>query len=98
MIEIKLNEYQNAYEIVGEYIEKYWKEHYYTCVIVRIATSYDGKKYDIFNEFVAFDGNDGMEYEHDWWEGEEYLKIYGIMDIHDITVPDNISDPLETGE
>ncbi len=92
MIELKLNEDQDAYDIVGKYIEKYWQEHYYTDVLVRIATSYDGKTYAPSNEFVAFDGKDGMEYQNDWWEGERYLKIYGIIDIREVIIPENIFD------
>lgn len=89
MIEIKLDKHHNAYDIVGEYVERYWQEHYYTDVIVRMATSYNGKIFAPFNEIVLFNG-DTIEYINDWWEGEEYLQIYGIIDIHKVTVPDNL--------
>jgi hypothetical protein len=79
---------KDAYQAVGEYIERYWKRHGYTSVVVCMETSDDGKKYVECNVFASPDlspsGFGAVEYDYDWWEGEKYVRISGIRGLHEM--------------
>ena len=86
--EFVLEENQTGYDVVGDYVRDYWKKTSYATAIVLLETSYDGKEYSNNNEVVSPFSNpydiDSMEFLHDWWEGEKYIRIRGIMNICDI--------------
>lgn len=85
-IEFNLKAHRDSgYDIVGDLIIKYFNHNDYSDVIVRIGTSYDGKRYDITNE-VAFFENCDILFENDWWEGERFIRVYGIVSIDDVDV------------
>ena len=85
MIDIKLNNGQSAYDVIGEYIRRYWEHNIYTTVIVSIGTSYDGCTYEIRKEVASPMGGD-IEYLYDWWEGEKYIKLFGIKTINELYI------------
>ncbi len=89
MISVKLDEGKSAYEFVGDYIEKFWKKNYYCDVVVLIGTSYDGVNYCESVE-IASPTNDmmGVEFLNDWYEGEKYIKIFGIKSVYDVEIAD----------
>lgn len=97
MISIKLKEDETGYDVVSEYIMRYWEhggENEIPCidgVIVHLGKSYDGKHYDESNEIVfpAFNF-DNCEYLYDWWEGQEFIKIFGIKYISELEISGGI--------
>lgn len=90
MVEIKLKDRQTGYDAVGEYIRRYWKQHLCDTVIVSLATSYDGVKFDTLNEVASPYNFDDIEYLYDWWEGEKFIKLFGIKSIAEIKIEDGI--------
>ena len=89
MIDIKLNDGQSGYDIVGEYIRRYWEHNIYTTVVVSIGTSHDGNAYELRKE-IASPYNDGIEYLYDWWEGEKYIKLFGIKSVDELDISGGI--------
>jgi len=89
MIEIKLNDNENGYDVIEEYVRRYWKHNADETVVVCMETSYDGKKYYNANNVVepGFDCYDTTT-NYDWWEGEKYIKLHGIIGINKITTID----------
>lgn len=82
-IDIKLDKSQNGYDEVSMYIERFFKNNVYDDVVIRLGTSYDGKEYDVRNE-VASPYMGTVEFLYDWWEGEQFIRIYGIRTVCDI--------------
>lgn len=78
MIEIYLKDGQNGYDVVAEYIRRYWKHNMVDSVIVSIGRSYNGDTYELVNEVACPTGFDDVEFFYDWWEGEKYIRIFGI--------------------
>lgn len=90
MIEIKLEDGQNGYNIVGEYIRRYWEHSVYDTVVVALGTSYEGKVYTLHKEVASPYHFDDIEYLYDWWEGEKYIRIYGIQAIETLDISGGI--------
>lgn len=86
MVEIVLKKGQSGYDAVGEYIIRYWNHNITDTVIVSIGTSYDGVSYELRNEIACPMNFDDIEYLYDWWEGERFIKIYGIKGIGEIEI------------
>ena len=83
MVEIRLNDGQSGYDVIGEYIERYWDNHMTDTVIVSLGISHDGQIYEHRNEVATpggFCGKD-IEFLYDWWEGEKYLRLFGIRSV-----------------
>lgn len=89
MVEIKLKNKQTGYDIVGEYIERYWKHNIIDQVVVSLGLSRDGLVYEHYNE-VASPCNSDIMFERDWWEGEEYIRIFGIISIDGLNITGGI--------
>lgn len=92
---IVLTDGQSGYEVIGEYIRRYWDNEICTTVIVSISTSYDGEKYFQENIIATPDNGCDLLYLEDWWEGEEYIILNGIMDVEEINVCGGIFEPSE---
>lgn len=92
MVDIKLKEKQNGYNVVGEYIRRYWDHNIPTDVIVSLGASYDGETYRIFKDVATPMNYDDIEFFSDWWEGEKYIKLFGIKSIEEIDVNGGIYD------
>ncbi len=90
MIEIKLQDGRTAYDAVGEYIRRYWNHNIKDTVIVSIGTSYDGKAYDLRKEVASPINFDGVEFLYDWWEGEKFIKLFGIRAVIDLDIAGGI--------
>lgn len=89
MVEIKLKKKQTGYDVVGEYIERYWKHNILDQVIVSLGLSRDGVTYEHYNEVASPHFSDIM-FERDWWEGEEYIRIFGIAHIDSLNITGGI--------
>ena len=90
MIEIYLNDGQSGYDVIGEYIRRYWKHNVYDTVVVSIGTSYDGSTYDLIKEIASPYNFDDVEFLCDWWDGEKYIKLFGIKSISELDVSGGI--------
>lgn len=90
MVDIVLNDGQSGYDAVGEYIIRYWEHNIWDDVIVSLGTSYDGGTYDILKE-VAYPCNyHDIEFLSDWWEGEKYIKLFGIKAVAELDISGGI--------
>lgn len=86
-IDVTIEEGKTAYEAVWKYICRFWDREAYDDVIVRLGISYDNIEWDVFNEFVSFNADDfECFFENDWWEGERFIRLYGIVPLYDIEV------------
>ena len=90
MIDIKLKDGQSGYDVVEEYIRRYWSHNIYTTVVVSIGTSYDGITYDMRKEVASPYNVNGVEFLNDWWEGERYIKLFGIQTIDELDISGGI--------
>lgn len=93
MIEIKLKEGQNGYDVIAEYIQRYWKREKTDTVIISIGTSYDGNTYYFSKEIATPICGDDIEFLNDWWEGEKYIRLFGIRSLKDINIVGGIYEP-----
>ena len=85
MIDIKLKDGQTGYEAVAEYIHRYWDHNYIETVIISMGVSYNGKMYNMINE-IACPCDGDIEYLYDWWEGEEFIRLFGIKAVDEIEI------------
>lgn len=91
MIEIKLKNGQCGYDAIGEYIQRYWKHKKLAdTVIVSIGISYDGNTYELKKEIASPSGFDDIEFLYDWWEGEKFIRLFGIRSVEDIDIAGGI--------
>lgn len=97
MVDIVLKDGQSGYDAVGEYIHRYWEHNITDDVVVSIGTSYDGNTYDLRKEIASpsppplkyYDGGD-IEFLYDWWEGEKYIKLFGIKTVGELDIDGGI--------
>lgn len=90
MIDIKLKDGQSGYDAVGEYIRRYWEHVITGTVVVSIGTSYDGINYDLRKEVAEPIDIDDVEFLYDWWEGEQFIKLFGIKLIGELDISGGI--------
>ena len=90
MIDIKLSDGQSGYDVIGEYIRRYWNHNITDTVICSIGVSYDGLTYDLMNEVACPEKYNSIEFLNDWWEGEKYIKLFGIKTINELDVSGGI--------
>lgn len=90
MIDIKLNDRQSGYDAIEEYIRRYWSRNTTDTVICSIGTSYDGLTYDSMNEIAYPTSGSCIEFLNDWWEGEKYIKLFGIKTVDELDISGGI--------
>lgn len=83
---VVLDDKQTGYDVVSEYVKKYWEYHCTEDVIVSIEISSDGENYECLNEIASPYNMYDVEYLNDWWEGEKYIRVTGIQGISDIKI------------
>lgn len=86
MVDIKLNDGQSGYDVIGEYIRRYWDHNITSDVVCSIGVSYDGHTYDLLKEVASPYNFDDIEFLYDWWEGEKYIKLFGIRTLDEIDI------------
>lgn len=86
MVDIVLKDGQSGYDAVGEYIHRYWEHNITDDVVASIGTSYDGNTYDLLKEVASPVGYNDIEFLHDWWEGEKYIKLFGIKTVGELDI------------
>jgi hypothetical protein len=89
-----LTDGQSGYEVIGEYIQRYWEEVCYTTVIVSVALADDGD-YRRLNIVASPTHDLDIEYLYDWWEGEKEIFLGGIIDVDAVYVNGGIFEPSE---
>lgn len=89
MVEIKLQKNQTGYDAVGEYIERYWNHTIIDQVVVSMGLSRDGVTYEHYNE-VASPYNSDIMFERDWWEGQKYIRLFGIVSVDALNITGGI--------
>lgn len=90
MIDIELKNGQSGYDAVGEYIRRYWNHNITDTVIVSIGISYDGNTYDFCKEVASPLNFDDIEFLYDWWEGEKFIKLFGIKTLNELDISGGI--------
>lgn len=90
MVEIKLKTGQSGYDVIGEYIHRFWDHHITDTVVVSMEISYDGNEYERSNEVASPCCFDDIEFLYDWWEGEKFIKLFGITLINDLDISGGI--------
>lgn len=83
---VELTDGQTGYDAVDGFIKRFWEHNIYETVIVSIDVSYDGLYFEHLNEVAFPYMMDSVEYQFDWWEGQKYIKILGIVSISEIEV------------
>lgn len=86
MVDIVLKDRQSGYDAVGECIRRYWEHNIVDDIVVSIGTSYDGNTYDLLREVASPVGYNDIEFLHDWWEGEKYIKLFGIKTVGELDI------------
>lgn len=92
MIDIVVKDGETGYNVVGEYIQRYWEHNIPSSVIVSMGVSYDGNTYNLVKEVAyptGFCGND-IEFLYDWWEGQKYIKLFGIKTVEELDISGGI--------
>jgi len=90
MINIKLKDGQSGYDAVGEYVRRYWDHNSYDTVIVSLGTSYDGNADGLHKEVASPMNLDDVEFLYDWWEGERFIKLFGIKLVDELDISGGI--------
>lgn len=86
MIDIKLKDGQTGYDAVGEYIHRYWNHNITEDVVVSIGISDDGETYELRKEVASPMSFSGIEFLYDWWEGEKFIKLFGIKSVEELDI------------
>ncbi len=92
MVDIKLKDGQSGYDAIGEYIRRYWIHNITDTVIVSIGTSYDGNTFELRKEVASPINFDDIEFLYDWWEGEKFIKLFGIKTVSELDISGGIYD------
>ena len=90
MIDIELKHGQTGYNAVGDYIHRYWEHNISDTVIFSLGVSYDGENYKLVKEVACPCNFDDIEFLYDWWEGQEYIKLFGIQTISEVDISGGI--------
>lgn len=78
---------ETGYDAIAKLILKYWMESdFFDTVIVNVGTSYDGEDWTFTNEVAFPNEHTGICFLEDWWEGEKFVKLFGIKFLKDIKI------------
>lgn len=82
MVEIRINDGENAYEKMRKLIRS-GLGSYYDTFLVRMYVSYNGVDWDkvttLLNAVYDVD-----EWDYDWWEGQKYIRLVGYIQVDKI--------------
>lgn len=90
MKEFKLQSNEIAYDVIGEYVERYAEQTGEDIILVSLGISIDGISYDYETELISADQNGVFYWDSDWWEGQEYIQLCGIKGINKVEVTGGI--------
>ena len=91
LIEDKIDYKPTPCDIIGDIIEKYWNENCCEDLLIWIKQSY-GKEHSCEHIYpVLVSSYDGIvEFQDDWWEGQDNVELVGLIPISEIRVEPNI--------
>lgn len=87
-IDIILNDNENGYTIIADFIHRYWSiVNTDSPVIISLELSCNGIEYKTYKG-IAFliNAYGGIEFCPNWWEGQKYIKLLGIKSIDDVEI------------
>jgi len=90
MVDIELKEGQTGYNAIGEYIQRYWEHNIPDTVIVSLGVSRNGNDYELRKEIAIPQGLFDIEFLYDWWEGEKFLRLFGIKTVGELDISGGI--------
>ncbi len=90
VLRIKLEERQSGYEAIAKYIKRYWEHNGQDTIIVSMKISFNDKDYETVRAVAYPMSVDDVEFLHDWWEGQTFIKLLGIRSINLINISDGI--------
>lgn len=87
-IDVTIEEGKTGYEAVAKYIRRFWDNEQSFCdTIVRLSTSYNNVEWRTFNTLALFDVDEfDIIFDNDWWEGERFIRLYGIVSVDDLDI------------
>ena len=88
MISFILSDQDTGYSVIENRINRYYKTHIQDTVVVSLGISYDGENWEYMNE-VAYPLdylNSAIEFLNDWWEGQRYIKLFGIESVSNLKI------------
>ena len=86
MIDIKLNDSQTGYDVMGDYIRRYWEHDGIETVIFEVALSHDGESYSVIIGVAKPMNGYDIEFLDDWWEGEKYIYPCAIASLDTLEI------------
>lgn len=86
MVDIRLKDGQTGYDVVAEYVKRYWDKHYVCTVIVGLGVHGAGSVHDLISVIATPDDECEVEFLHDWWIGQDSIRIIGIMSVDEVNV------------
>lgn len=89
-VDIKLKDKQSGYDVIGGYIRRYWEHNVADTVICSIGTSHYGGIYSLHKEVATPTSDCNVEFLNDWWEGEKYIKLFGIKTVDELDISGGI--------
>lgn len=88
VVNFTLSNHDTGYDVIAERIMRYYRTHNQDTVIVSLGISYDDKKWEYMNE-VAYPIDylcSEIEFLNDWWEGQKYIKLFGIKSVSNLKI------------
>lgn len=79
---------ETGYDVIANRIHRYYKTHSQDTVIVFLGVSYDGDQWDYINEVaypISYLSSE-IEFLNDWWEGQRYIKLFGIESVSNLKI------------
>ena len=75
---VTLEDGQSGYDIVGDYIGRYWRHNgdFVDTVVVYLEI------YDV----ASPQNFDDILFDYDWWEGEKYIRLKGIKYLRELNI------------
>lgn len=85
-IDIELKDGENAYEVVGKYVSRYWQHNTYEDTVVVMEISNNDRIYTYIAQAVSPGYKDEPIWLNDWWEGEKYIRLFAIQGVSELDV------------
>ena len=83
-VQIDLKDGQSGYDVIKEYVYRYWRNNRQCDAAVSFLLSDDGIYWSRLVTEVASPDGSGCKFLRDWWEGEETILLLGIRDIAEL--------------
>lgn len=75
---------KDGYEIVADKVREYWENSYMMPISVAVAIESDGLADEVVASPISSENFKDVEFNYDFWEGEENVKVIKIAPLWDI--------------